>query len=158
MYVSGVTVRGRVRRGLLALAGLSNVLPHERTVPENLLAVIRSLRATGEYTGPPILVERRHMVILDGHHRAEALRMLGARAVPALLVDYSDPGIILGSWRGARVSRREVLARALRGELFPPKTTRHIILFGLPSVRAPLELLRSARPRVLVVGEEHALR
>ncbi len=157
MYVSGVRIRGRVRRGVLALVGLGSLLPHERIVPDNLRAIIGSLRASEAYRGPPILVERRHMIILDGHHRAEALRSLGARTVPALLVDYSDPGIILESWRGARVSRGEVLARALRGELFPPKTTRHIILFGLPSVRAPLELLRSSGPKVLVAGEEHAL-
>jgi len=90
----------------------------------------------------PVLVDIDTLTILDGHHRVSALRRLGARWVPAVLVDYMGELVRVESWRpGISVSKEEVIARARRGLLYPPKTTRHRVLFELPRVDLGVEIL-----------------
>lgn len=105
---------------------------------------IERLRKDG-FVRRPLLVEAEHFVILDGHHRYEALKRLGCRKVPVYLVDYQDEGIGLTTWPRAIVShvaKEEVIARGLGGDLFPPKTTRHRVSMDLGDVRVPLDELR----------------
>ena len=79
------------------------------------------------------------LVILDGHHRWTALRLLGARLAPVLVVDYWRH-VELGSWRpGVTVTRREVLEAAVSGRLLPPKTTRHRLRVQASWEPVPLE-------------------
>ena len=80
----------------------------------------------------PILVERRYHVVLDGHHRKAALKLLGLTKIPCLRVHYAQVG--LTSWRDLPITKEEVIARALAGRKFPPKTTRHLYAFDLPEV------------------------
>lgn len=76
----------------------------------------------------PVLVADDAFVILDGHHRVEALRSLGCKRVPTYLVDYGSDLVTLDTWPDAEVkvvTKREVLRRGRSRDLFPPKTTRH---------------------------------
>ncbi len=73
----------------------------------------------------PILVEESSKVILDGHHRYNVMKKLGLSEIPARLVDYAD--VEVHSRRPeVEVTKEEVIRRGLTGELFPPKTSRHI--------------------------------
>ena len=96
----------------------------------------------------PIWVARESLVILNGHHRVEALRRLGAHRVPAWVVDYHSPEVKLDRWApGPPIAKEEVVARAHGRQLFPPKTTRHKIEVDLPPCDVPLEeLLPPAKP------------
>ncbi len=72
-------------------------------------------------------------MILNGHHRVEAMRRLGLRRIPAWLLDYDGDGVELGRWGpGPPIAKAEVLRRARRGQPFPPKTTRHRLREPLP--------------------------
>jgi len=63
--------------------------------------------------------------------------------IPAVAVDYSDPGIRVGAWRrGEVVSKEDVLRAGLNGRLLPPKTSRHFFPFPPCRVNAPLRALR----------------
>ena len=90
-----------------------------------------------------IVADERTGTVIDGHHRLEALRRLGAAMAPAFLVDYSDPGITVHTWReGEKApSKEEVVARAAAGNLFPPKSTRHDFVRVLDPVDVPLARL-----------------
>ena len=66
---------------------------------------------------------------------AHALRRLGCRRIPAYVVDYASEEIALTTWPGAivaRVTKAEVVAHGVKGDLFPPKTTRHLLKEKLP--------------------------
>src|SRR2546426_10210781 len=54
---------------------------HERIRPALLEQLMDQIRKDG-YLLRPILVADHDFVILDGHHRAEAVRALGAREFP----------------------------------------------------------------------------
>lgn len=135
----------------LVLVWIDALRPHEQVVPERVRDLVASIQSKG-YFGPPILVEREHYIVLDGHHRVEALKVLGARWAPAIVISYDPRHVSLDSWReGVRVSREEVVKRALSRELFPPKTTRHIVRVSNPIVRASwMSLLKGAPEGVRV--------
>ena len=67
--------------------------PHEDVFVEVLRKRLHEILASTRIY--PIVVERDHKVILDGHHRWYATLELGIR-VPAYLVSYSEVG--LDSW------------------------------------------------------------
>jgi ParB-like chromosome segregation protein Spo0J len=99
---------------------------HEETEPARLQEIVRELRELGRPL-EPIVVDASSYVILDGHHRFRACRALGWRTIPCYLVDYFSERIKVQARRpDISVTKREVIERALCGQLYPPKTTRHV--------------------------------
>jgi len=117
---------------------------HERVRPALLEELTDQIRTDG-YLRRPILVADVDFVILDGHHRVEAVRALGARRIPAYLVDYFSDVVELGTWPEAVVSvitKEDVIRRGRTGDLFPPKTSRHTLTIQLEDRPTDLDDLR----------------
>ena len=139
------------------LLPLSALKGHEEIEETNLVELIAHLRRS-RVLSEPIWVARGTSVILNGHHRVEALRRIGAERVAAWVLDYDSDLIHLERWHaGPPIAKSEVVERALKGRPFPPKTTRHRLLIDLPARPTPLaELLprpmtrRRAHPRASV--------
>lgn len=115
---------------MITLLNINELKPHELINKKHLEQLIEEIRRDGVLK-KPIVVDFRTKVILDGHHRVEALKRLGYDLVPAALVDYLDESIILDTWRkcnGKMPSKVDVIRRALKGELLPPKTTKHVVI------------------------------
>ncbi|HEY7589126.1 MAG TPA: ParB N-terminal domain-containing protein [Thermoplasmata archaeon] len=114
---------------------------HEEIQPDLLERVMEEIREDG-YVKKPILVADGAYVILDGHHRFAALRALGCRRIPCYVIDYFSEAVDLTLWPTAKVrqvTKQEVLRRGQSGELFTPKTTRHVLRLKLPDVFTDLE-------------------
>ncbi len=79
----------------------------------------------------PIVVDAKSMVILDGHHRYNALKKLNARYVPAITVDYGDDSITVGHWREEykNITKEDVINAGKTGKKLPCKTSRHYFPF-----------------------------
>lgn len=126
-----------------ALVPLERLRGHEEFESEKVDALVAELRRTGKFV-EPIWVARDSLVILNGHHRVEALRRLGARRAAAWIFDYDADTVTLDRWGpGPPIAKAEVLERARKGTLFPPKTTRHRIRIDLPRKAVPLAELLS---------------
>ncbi len=126
-----------------ALVPIERLKGHEEYDPAKVDDLVAELERTGEFV-EPIWVARGSFVILNGHHRVEALRRLGARRAAAWVFDYDDDVVTLERWSpGPPIKKSEVVARARSGELFPPKTTRHRLRVKLPSRRVALSELLS---------------
>jgi len=111
---------------------------HESTRVDELIAEILRI---GSFVDP-IWVARDTWVILNGHHRVEAMRKLGMKRIPAWVFDYDGDHVDLGRWKpGPRIEKAEVVRRAHRGTPFPPKTTRHRLRVELPPRVVPLDEL-----------------
>ena len=79
----------------------------------------------------PICVDRETCIILDGHHRLHALKRIGCKKIPCILVDYHSPEIKVVPWREGEVVTKEMITEtALTGGRMPPKTSKHMILIG----------------------------
>ncbi len=114
---------------------------HEEIQLPLLERVMEEIREDG-YVKKPILVADKVWVILDGHHRYEALRRLGCRRVPAYVIDYFSDVVDLELWPTAtekNVRKEDVVERGRAGLLYTPKTTRHKIKIHLPDVFTDLE-------------------
>ena len=114
---------------------------HEEIQLPLLERVMEEIREDG-YVKKPILVADQVWVILDGHHRYEALRRLGCRRVPAYVIDYFSDVVELSLWPTAKVKdvrKEDVVEHGRSGLLYTPKTTRHKIRIQLPDVFTDLE-------------------
>jgi len=120
---------------------LDRLRGHEKHDPARVDELIAEISRAGEFN-EPIWVARDTWVILNGHHRVEALRKLGLKRIPAWVFDYQGDHVALGRWRpGPPIAKTEVVQRAHRGRPFPPKTTRHRLRVELPPRTVPLEQL-----------------
>jgi L-serine kinase (ADP) len=130
-----------------ALVPLSELREHEEVEPAAVRALADRIRAEG-VVRDPIWIARGSGVILNGHHRFQALSALGAVRAPAWVFDYDDPSVELERWSpGPPVTKAHVLERAVAGVRFPPKTTKHVLRVSLPVRITPLaELMPAAAP------------
>lgn len=123
---------------------LEALRPHERTIESNLRKITRQIR-TDERLELPILVDADTTVILDGHHRWKALRRIGGKRITVMSVDYPrESGIELARGPNCPIedlSRDSVIEKGLSDSVFPPKSTRHRVLFPYPTVNTPLSEL-----------------
>lgn len=101
------------------------LLPHEQVIKEHLVELIDRIWRDGMLR-QPVIVDRASMVILDGHHRVSALKKLNCLFIPAYLVDYRDPCIVVHPRRAdIQVDKESVVRTGLRGVPYPPLTSRH---------------------------------
>jgi L-serine kinase (ADP) len=129
------------RFGLIEIRRLHG---HEQIRPSLLAELTERIREDGVLKRP-VLVADRVLVILDGHHRLEALRKLGCTRIPAYLVEYESDLVKLTTWPDAEVkvvTKEEVIRRGLTGDRFPPKTTRHTLAVPIQERPVRLEDLR----------------
>jgi L-serine kinase (ADP) len=132
---------------VFALVPIAVLRAHERVVPAKVRALAAELERSGVFADP-IWVARGTDVILNGHHRAAALQLLGAARIPAWLIDYEGDLVRIDRWRpGPPISKAEVVRRARNGALFPPQTTRHVLAEDLPRRPTPLAKLLDRKRR-----------
>lgn len=133
---------------------LNELREHEEINPAYLEELLQEIVRDGVLK-KPIIVDCRTMIILDGHHRYNVLRKLGAQYIPALLVDYCSDRVKVGSWRkNWRVSKELVIEAGLSGKKLPYKTSRHrLVGVEIPDVNIPLEKLGVKNLEKIRVGK-----
>lgn len=127
-----------------ALVPLADLRQHEEVEGAAEVGALAERIARDGFVAQPIVADRRTLVVLDGHHRLNALRHLGLRCAPVYLVDYMDPAIRVESWRDEEQppTKETVIERALSGKPLPAKATKHTALYGFPKRNVPLVDLR----------------
>jgi len=83
--------------GSLVFVDIDELIQHEETMPSLLDSVVSELRTAGMLLHP-IVVSSQHHVVLDGNHRVEALRRIGAKRVLAYQVDYYSDEVAVKRW------------------------------------------------------------
>jgi len=117
---------------------------HEEVIPSNLEKRVSKMMSKGFYK--PIVIDNDSKVILDGHHKWTAAKLLDLDLVPVIIVDYlQDDTVLVDVWPESgrqHITKEEVLEMGISDMVFPPKTSRHIFPFTLPSFSIPLDDLR----------------
>jgi len=112
----------------IILVEINDLKEHEEIRPPYLEELKNQILCDG-ILKMPIAVDRETYVILDGHHRLQALKRIGCTRIPVLLVDYQSPDIRVHAQReGETVTKEMVLETGLCGGRMPPKTSRHMVL------------------------------
>ena len=111
--------------------------PHEEIKEKARDKLLDMTNRWGGYT-KPLLVDKNTGAILDGHHRYSVAKLLNLTKVPALCVDYLNDGSInLEVWQSSeikQITKQMVIDKSLSDEVFPPKTSKHILSDELPPV------------------------
>lgn len=126
------------------LVPIHELLPHEETKSKNQQKLHQMTIKWGGYN-KPLLVDVKSKVILDGHHRFRIGEALGLKFLPAILIDYLvDDRIQVMTWPNAEsdsITKEEVIEMGLSGNLFPPKTSKHVFFGDLPPIFYSIEQL-----------------
>ncbi|MFP4200287.1 MAG: transcriptional regulator [Clostridia bacterium] len=124
-----------------ALVNAGDLLPHEHVDPVRLRE-LRERLTRDRILYRPVIVDRESRVILDGHHRVKLLGEFECALVPVYMVDYPHPSIRVFARRpGITVDKLTVVRRGLRGDPFPPRTSRHVFATPPPLRPTPLSVL-----------------
>ena len=100
---------------------------HEEIRPDYLEELKNEILSDGMLK-MPIAVDRDTYIILDGHHRLHALKRIGCKKIPVILVDYQSAEIEVIPWReGEKVTKEMIIDTALTGKRMAPKTSKHMI-------------------------------
>ena len=122
----------------IVLAPIDLLKPHEKGSPLYLKLLKQEILRDGALKYP-IIADEKTYVILDGMHRWLALKSLGYRLIPVMLVDaFQNPKIHVGKRRIHRylsesdggISHEEVISAGISGRLMEPRTTRHFFPFS----------------------------
>ncbi|UCD92251.1 MAG: ParB N-terminal domain-containing protein [Methanobacteriota archaeon] len=127
-----------------AIIEIGELRIHEAFQDDLLESCIKMLEDDGVFKYP-ILVDENYLVVLDGHHRVEALKRMGYTKIPVYKVDYWDDAIEVTTWPEAEVENinKEMIIDMGRSEdVYPPKTSRHVLKIKLEEHPVPLEELR----------------
>ncbi|SMR71959.1 hypothetical protein SAMN04488030_1301 [Aliiroseovarius halocynthiae] len=128
----------------IELYDIAKIRPHEEIDLGYATELARKIGSSRVFT-TPVVVERKHGVLLDGHHRFHAMRcVLKAARIPAVVIDYDDISFTaVGSWReNISVTKQDVINAGLKGPLMPKKTSRHTFFFTIENVSTQLHELQ----------------
>ena len=131
----------------IKLARPGDLHAHEAPQPRRVLEVARDIAGRG-YLLRPVIVERRTYTIIDGHHRVEALKLLGARRIPVVEAEYGKE--VTGLRPVLRTVPREIhgwkadrIADIL--EALAPGSTEALLLAGRRTILLRLDLEEAYR-------------
>src|SRR5438270_7317693 len=110
------------------LLPLKDLKPHEEISEKNYFFVLQDILKE-QIIYNPIIIDAKTGVILDGHHRFTVAKKLNFFKLPCIVVDYFDDNIISVFPRRENVpiSKQSVIRAGITGNLFPNKTTRHVL-------------------------------
>jgi len=118
---------GALIKTRICLVDISNLKPHEQTDSVRLKSLKDEIWSDG-FLKKPIVVDEKTNVIIDGHHRVEALRLLGCLKIPVCYVNYMCDKIGLKTTtKNIEITKDRVIEAALNGNPFGPKSTWHYI-------------------------------
>ena len=81
----------------LRVSLLSDLKPHEETIPSEVEKIKVALLSSGMQKAP-LIVDAETGIILDGAHRFKAMVEMGLRYVVIYAVEYSKPEIVVRRW------------------------------------------------------------
>jgi ParB-like chromosome segregation protein Spo0J len=117
-------------RSSVRIVEISLLRGHERLDTQRLYNLKAEIESDG-ILKRPIAVDVNTNVVLDGHHRIGALRLLGCSKIPVLFVDYNSPKIgVKTAENGEEYPKQKVIEAALKGKQLPPKSTWHYVTFS----------------------------
>lgn len=99
------------------LLNVDILLQHEELVTERLNDIMRNIESLKAVDMPiivaPIPSSDKYLIV-DGHHRWAALKELGYKKIPSVLIDYFDPKVKVYTWYPAFSGDAKLLIKELQ--------------------------------------------
>jgi len=135
------------------IAEIAELKPHLTIDLQRVKEVQKDMLCT-DLIQKALTVDRRTKVIINGHHRYQAIRELGYGKIPVWYVDYLEDDGIAFSRTSAVQDKRRILEAGSTGRLLPQNAALHFVSgeaanFSEPDCCVPLDRLKT---RVFTVG------
>ena len=132
---------------------IDNLIPLEKVFPTHLKNLEKMIDDDG-FMLKALIIDKKTGTILDGSHRYVYLLKKGFKEAPVYIADYDDEDVRVGTHLNHRffidgdsgISKKECRERALSGNIFPPRTTRHFFTFRKDDISLPLSRLEKGKP------------
>jgi len=127
----------------VALIAIGKLRSHEAVSSKRVRELVERIRKDGCLKNP-VVADQETLVVLDGHHRVAALKRLGVKKAPVSLVDYKNGEVRVYLRQKEilmKLIKEAVIQKGLSGEVFPAKTTRHLIQSRVRNINYRLKKL-----------------
>ena len=102
--------------------------PHEKVIVNKKEILKQNLKYKDNHIIiSSIIVCEQSNTIIDGHHRYFALKELGLKKIPVTFINYFSEKIKTDSKNS--YSKYDIIENAKNGNLYEPKSTKHLIYF-----------------------------
>ena len=120
--------KGKSKPKEIVFFEIEELKEHEEIRPDYLEELKNEIMSDG-ILKMPICIDKNTCIILDGHHRLQALKKIGCTKIPVVMVDYHSPKIKVIPWReGEMITKEKIIDTALSGKRMPSKTSKHMII------------------------------
>ena len=109
---------------MIAMVPVTSLWVHEEFDLVHAVETARDIKEHGLMNA--IIVDAKTYIVLDGHHRLVAYKILGLDMIPVKFVDLMDPKVVI-EWRREEFendTKDDIVARARAEKPYPRKTTR----------------------------------
>lgn len=104
---------------------VSQLRPSECVNEGRVESLARKIASDGKWLHP-LLVEADNLVVMDGHHRLAASKLLGLSYLPCILLSYQHPLLTVTSWADSRpFDPTKIVEAGISGNLLSFKSTKH---------------------------------
>jgi len=127
----------------VVLVKIDKLKSHEAVNPRRLVNLKRQIKSDG-FLRNPVVVDKKTLVVLDGHHRMVALKRMGCQKIAVYLVDYENNDVRVYLRRKKlriKLLKEIVIKRAIEGRNLPFKTTRHLLSYRPREIRMKIKKL-----------------
>lgn len=133
---------GRINIMKITNIKISKIKEHEAVDKKHLKIIKKTIIDSGVFK-EPIIIDKKTLVVLDGHHRLNSCRDLGFEKIPSIMVDYlANKRIkVISRRNNIFINKKKVIEMGISGKVFPNKTTKHFIPGRIKNLKIPLELL-----------------
>ena len=111
------------------LIPLKDLVPHEEHYPKKSSEISKYLMLGPIYNLAPIIIDQKTKMIIDGHHRFQALIEAKKSFAPCVLINYQKKEVFVfkKAIGGQLIDKNEILSKAFEKKLYPQKFTCHAI-------------------------------
>lgn len=136
------------------IVSINKLVPLEKVFSTHLKNLEQMINEDG-FILKAIIADKKTGMVLDGSHRYAYFLKNGFKTVPVCWVNYEDEDIRVGSHLAHRfliedgekiINKDTCINRALNGNLFEPRTTRHFFPFRKTDISLPLSKLKRSNP------------
>ena len=114
--------------------------PHERIIDKNKNVLKKKfINSHGIFFISSIIICNESGLIIDGHHRYNALKELGLSKIPVTKINYKSKKIKTSEKND--ICKNLIIKKAVSKDLFKPKSTRHLILCERQKQWFPITLI-----------------
>ena len=125
----------------IELMNIVSLFPHEEIITSKKNLKKSKFRNAEKISLPTIIACIKTNLIIDGHHRYNALKELGFIKIPVTRINYNSKKIITNE--DDSILKSEIIMNAQNRKLYPPKTTNHLIFCDSSNKWLPIKVISS---------------